>query len=645
MSTKTTGVLGELPVPLALGLLRLGTEGRPPEADAIALVHEALDAGVRVLDTADTYCLDDKDRHYGERLARQAVSMWQGPQAEVRILTKVGMARPKGRWVPSGHPRQLKKAVDGSLLALGVERLFVLQLHARDPRVPFEETLAALALLQQEGKVEHLGLCNVSPAEVRQAQRHFTVALVQNELGVLGRKTATDGMIALTAELGIPLLAHRPLAGWSKVEKLDKNRVLGPIAKRHGRTPREVALALVAGAAPHVIPLVGATRPESLRSTLQTVTGPSRLVLTNDDRDAVEAKYSFAADPEALLAMAPRVVPPGLPTLLPGAGPSDSAEVVLVMGIQGAGKSELVRAYEKKGYARLNRDELGGALSDMVPALRDLLAAGKDRVVLDNTYPTRTSRGALIAVAHAVGVPVRCRWITTPVAEARINVVHRMLERHGALLGPVEFKEKAKEDPNLPPPVALLRFFESFEPPAMDEGFQAIDELPFVRRPAPSTWTNKGLLLDVDGTLRVTVSGEIYPRTADDVRLLPGRREVLLRWVEAGWRLFFVSNQSGIASGNVSKDDVDAAFARTRALLDLPIADVAYCPHPAFPVGCFCRKPMPGLAVDLMRRHQLDPKALVMVGDMDSDAAFADAIGARYHDAAAFFDNEERPPS
>src|SRR4051794_41163820 len=120
---RVTGILGPLAVPLGLGVLRLATEGRPEEADAVAVIHHALNLGVRLLDTADVYCLDQKDLHYGERLVRLALDLWNGPRAEVRVLTKAGLSRPKGKWVPNGRPAHLRKAVEGSLAALGVERL------------------------------------------------------------------------------------------------------------------------------------------------------------------------------------------------------------------------------------------------------------------------------------------------------------------------------------------------------------------------------------------------------------------------------------------------------------------------------------------------------------------------------------------
>jgi len=629
---RNAGILGPLRIPLALGLLRLASEGRPSQTDAIAVIHFALDQGIRVLDTADVYATGPDDLHYGEQLARLALQQWQGPKDEVKILTKAGLTRPKGRWVPNNSPKHLRKAVEGSLQALGVERLFLLQLHARDSRTPFEETLAALAELQREGKVEHLGLCNVTPGELRQAMRHFRVAVVQNELSVLQRKSAAEGMLALTRDEAIPFLAHRPLGGYAKVARLAKNQILVPLAERHRATPHEIALAALCNAAEHVIPLIGATSTESIRSCLSALALPLDL----SDRTALGIKYSFDPAPEALGALAPATAPAGLPSLQANQGPGDAPEVVLLMGIQGAGKSELVASYVERGYARLNRDALGGKLDNLVPKLGQLLAAGQRRVVLDNTYPTRLSRAPVVAMSHSHGVAVRCRYLQTPMAEARVNVVLRMVAKYGRPLGPEEMKAYVKTDPNLPPPAALSRWASSFEPPALDEGFAVVDAIPFVRRLDP-THTQKGLLLDVDGTVRKSRSGELYPRHPDDVELLPGRREILAGWVAAGYRLFFVSNQSGVASGKLTQAMAQAVFQRTVELLGLPIAEIAFCPHQAFPLSCYCRKPMPGLGVYLMQRHLLAREHLIVVGDMDSDAEFAVGLGARYFDAGDFF--------
>lgn len=628
---REAGALGTLAVPLGLGVLRLATEGRPSEDDALRTLRAALDFGVRLFDTADVYGLDDADRHYGERLVRRAVAEWTGPRDEVRVATKAGLRRPKGRWTPNCRPDAIRQAVDGSLAALGVERLFLLQLHVRDPKVPFEETLVALAKLREAGKIEHVGLCNTTVAEVQQAQRHFPVACVQNELSVLVRKNASDGLVAWTQAEKIPFLAYRPLGGEAKLARIAKNATLTALGQRRGATPYQMALAAVWNAGPHVIPLVGATRPETLAATVAAAS----IALDVSDRTALDLKFSFASTaPTYALPPPPAQVSSPVSTVT---GPGTLPEVVLLMGIQGAGKSHLVADYVAAGYVRLNRDLFGGKLDDLVPRLVQCLASGQNRVVLDNTYPTRISRAPVVAAARAFGVPVRCRHLQTPLAEAQYNLTLRMLDKYGRPLGPDEMKALAKTDPNLPPPAALGRYASTFEPPALDEGYASVEPIAFVRA-VDASHTEKGLLLDVDGTVRRTKSGEIYPRHPDDVELLPGRRDVLARWVDDGYRLFFVSNQSGIASGKVAAEAVLGSFLRTAELLGLPVAEIAYCPHPAFPVGCYCRKPMPGLGAYLIQKHRLARESLVMVGDMESDAAFAASLGARYHDAAAFFD-------
>lgn len=634
MSTLPYGVLGTLPLPLGLGLLRLSTEGRPSQDDAIAVIHRALDLGIRVLDTADSYALSDNDLHYGEQLARVAIDRWNGPREEVRIITKVGMARPKGRWVPNARPAHLRKMVDGSLHALGVERLPLLLLHGNDAGCPFEDQLSTLAELQRAGKIEHLGLCNVDVAEIRQAQRHFVVAAIQNELSVINRKAAAEGTLALARELGIPFLAHRPLGGHAKVDTLEKNRAMKPVAERYAISRHEAALATLLDAGYPVLPLIGATRIDSVESSVRAF----GVRLDERDRAGLEGKISFAPSAEGADLIREQPIPADLRALQPGAEPSEAPEVVIVMGMQGAGKSSLVERYVAAGYERLNRDLLGGSLEELIPLLAQHLAAGRQRVVLDNTYPTRVSRWPVIRAAHAASVPVRCVHLSTPVRESLINIVLRILDRYDRLLGPEDLKELSKTDPNLPPPLALTRYANAFEAPMADEGFSAIDEIAFERRSGAALGgTRKALLLDVDGTLRRTRSGEIYPTTPEDIEILPGRRERLQQSVAEGWTLFLVSNQSGIASGNVSAEAVQACFDYTVEQLGVPVADAIWCPHPAFPAGCFCRKPMPGLGIALARKHGLALAESVMVGDMDSDEQFALAIGARFVHADAFF--------
>lgn len=635
----------DLPVRLGLGAMRLTDAGRAAE-EAEALIRAAVEAGVTLIDTANVYGPDAKSAHTNEKLLARVLAALPEPRRDaVTVTTKVGMARKAARWMPDGDPAGLRREAIRSREALGGGPLSLLQLHLRDPKVPFEASLEALARLHADGVARHLGLCNTTLGDLATALRVLppgSLATVQNALSLAVPADAEKAALVLPVctALGITFLAHSPLGGPDKAKKLASHRTLGAIAADHAYPHGAAALALayLGTLSPAIVPLPGPTRPETLASCLAAAQSPLPASLVA----AVDAAFPAFA---ALRGAAPPAAIDGLDhardlaTALGELPPPATEGVVLTVGIQGAGKSSAVAPFEEAGHLRLNRDTVGGRLIDLIAPLEGHLAAapaGQRKAILDNTYPTAASRAPVIAAARKAGVPVHALWLDTPLDEARVNVVRRMLALTGKLCGPDALKELGATHANLVPPSALTSWLGAFERPSRLEGFDTVERRPFSR--IPGGGTRPGLFLDVDGTLRVTRSGEKYPKAPDDFELLPGRREVLMRWHEAGWALFFVSNQSGIASGKVSAETVEAAFAGTAAALGVPVTDIAFCPHPAFPVGCFCRKPMPGLGVALIDRHGLDPERLVMVGDMSSDAGFAAAIGARYFDAEHFFD-------
>jgi len=182
---------------------------------------------------------------------------------------------------------------------------------------------------------------------------------------------------------------------------------------------------------------------------------------------------------------------------------------------------------------------------------------------------------------------VRCVQLQIPLAEAQVNIVQRMLERFGRLLEPEEIKTRRR----LPTPAALRRRLDTVEPPSPEEGFSAVDSIPFVRRPNIA-YREMGLLLGVDGVLHRSKSGAACPRDADDVEILPGRFRDAAALGGPWLHLFFVSNQSGIAAGSVTRETVDAIMRRSADLLKLPVTEIVYCPHPAEPSACWCHKPL-----------------------------------------------------
>jgi aryl-alcohol dehydrogenase-like predicted oxidoreductase/histidinol phosphatase-like enzyme len=596
--------------------MRLSTEPDRDEARALATVHAALDAGVTLLDTADAYCRDASEAGHNERLIARALASWKGDASRVRVATKGGLTRPGGRWVADGRARHLASACAASRKALGLERIALYQLHAPDPRTPLATSVRALAALQRDGLVEQIGLSNVSLGELREALDLAPIAAVQVELSPWHDASLRGGVVELCAERGILLLAHRPLGGAENRRRLLNDPALAAVAARHGASPADVVLAWLRSLSPVVVPLPGPTRPETARALGRV------LSLSAEDVGAIDGRF-----PAARLMRVPREMrrPPD----------TASGDVVLVMGTAGAGKSTVAAGLAAQGYERLNRDEAGGHLADLLPALDARLAAGQRRVVLDNTYLSRASRNAVVEAAWARGVPARCLWLQTSLEDAQVNVVQRMLERHGRLLGPDEMKRAARDDPGVVAPGVLFRHRRELEPPELSEGFTRVDVVPFVRQPRAG-FEGRALIVWYDGVLRASRSGARTPRSPEDVVVLPGAREAIARHRHEEWRILGLSWHPEVAAGTMSAEDIVAIFARTHEILGVEIEN-EWCPHGDGAPVCWCRKPLPGMGVVLVERHRLDPARCVYVGRDASDRAFARTLGFAFQEATEVF--------
>jgi histidinol-phosphate phosphatase family protein len=310
-------------------------------------------------------------------------------------------------------------------------------------------------------------------------------------------------------------------------------------------------------------------------------------------------------------------------------------EIVMVIGIPASGKTSQVEPLVKKGYQRLNRDLEGGTVYDLAPKLEQLIEQGNRQFVLDNTHSTRKSRKPFIDVGRKYNIPVRCVLMDTSIEDAQVNACTRMVQRYGRLLMPEEIVQYGKKDPNMFPPSVLFDFRKRFEPPEVSEGFATVYAQQFTRTPRPG-YTSKALILDYDGTLRETRSGAKYPTTREDIKAIEGRTGVLERYAKDGYRLLGVTNQSGVAKGEFTLQDAKDLCSRTNELLGIGI-EAAVCPHSPAPINCYCRKPMPGLAVQFIEKYKLDPAKCIMVGDMTTDRTFATRAGFQYLDAKEFF--------
>lgn len=266
------------------GCMPLSLEGRPAEAAAIRVLHAVLARGITLLDTADVYCLDDADIGHNERLVAKALRGWTGPRDGIIVATKGGLVRPGGRWVNKADPAHLTAACERSLKALGVERIDLYQLHAPDPRVPFMDSVGALADLQRRGLIRWIGLSNVTVEDIDSASRVVEVVTVQNRLNPFFREALRDGVVRWCGQQGIGMLAYSPLGGGRLNRKLPAHPALLPIARRHEASPHAIVVAWVLAQGDTVIPIPAARTVEHALDSLRALD----IVLSPEDLAAID---------------------------------------------------------------------------------------------------------------------------------------------------------------------------------------------------------------------------------------------------------------------------------------------------------------------------------------------------------------------
>jgi aryl-alcohol dehydrogenase-like predicted oxidoreductase/histidinol phosphatase-like enzyme len=600
--------------------MRLSTAAGRDEETAIAVIQAALDEGAVLLDTADAYCRDESERGHNERLIAEALRTWHGDRSRARVATKGGLRRPGGRWVPDGRARHLREACEASCRALGVEAIDIYQLHAPDPRTRFETSIRALASMRDEGLVRNVGLCNVTVGQIESARSIVEIAAVQASMSAYDDSALRNGVAEYCRDHGITLIAYRPLGG-ERAERLSGHEALRDVAARHGATAQQVALAWLRDLAPTVLPIPGCTRVETARSSARA----AGFRLTDADRIILDA--AFAAGRNLRVPRNRRMPPADV-----------AGEVVIVMGAPGAGKSSVAHELTGQDYGRLNRDERGGTLSQLVSALDAGLAAGRRHWVLDNTYPSRQSRNEVIECAWSHGVHVRCIQVTTSTADAQINAIDRMLDLHGRLPTPDELSERGRADARWFGPDAQFRYERQLEPPVPDEGFVRIDRLSF-ERVSRDADGRPAVFFEFDDVLFAGSDVDDIPVRPEDLRLLPGRRECLAMLREEGRALLAIAWRPQVGAGEVDEPTVRATFERARDMMGVEIG-IAFCPHVAGPPVCWCRKPLPGLVLEFARQRQVALEKSLLVGRAPADRTLAERLRLEYVPHEDFFDAE-----
>ncbi|MGW8792113.1 aldo/keto reductase [Streptomyces althioticus] len=264
--------LGDVTVSaIGLGAMPLSIERRPDEDQAVATVHAALDAGITLIDTADSYHWHAGERGHNEILVARALARYGGDTSHVLVATKGGRGRPgDGSWTVDATPAHLKRAAEASRKRLGVEAIGLYQLHKPDPGVPWADSVGALRELLDAGTVRAVGISNVNCGQIHEARAILGDALVsvQNQYSPAVRDAEPE--LRLAARLGLAFLPWSPLGGISR-SSLDgasgpasTDTAFHRVACDHGVSPQRLALAWLLHRAPTVIPIPGASRPASI---------------------------------------------------------------------------------------------------------------------------------------------------------------------------------------------------------------------------------------------------------------------------------------------------------------------------------------------------------------------------------------------
>src|SRR6266404_2800400 len=249
--------IGDIPVHrLGFGAMQLtgdGVWGEPPDhSEAIAVLRRALELGINLIDTADSY-----GPEVSERLIAEALHPYP---AGLLIATKAGFQRPgPNRWVEDGRPKHLRDAVEGSLRRLHLSRIDLLQLHRIDPKLPMQDQIGALVDLQHEGKIRYIGLSEVSVKQIEAVRRITSIVSVQNRYNLVDRNS--EDVLEYCSREKLGFIPWFPLA----TGELAKHE--GPLtraAKRLNAQPAQIALAWLLEKSPVMLPIPGTSKVKHL---------------------------------------------------------------------------------------------------------------------------------------------------------------------------------------------------------------------------------------------------------------------------------------------------------------------------------------------------------------------------------------------
>lgn len=272
METKQLGNTDVTISAIALGAMPMSLSGRPPESQAIEVIHRALDLGIMLIDTADSYCKDESDKHHNERLIGKALQQYSGDASHVIIATKGGLMRPSGSWTRNGNPSHLRETIRISFESLGGKKpIDIWQYHSPDPDYTIEESLTPAKEAVAAGLIRFVGVSNFSVEQIKRARDVVDIVSVQNQYNPWHRQPESDGVLDYCENENLTFLPWSPLGGSRRVSRLEDIAVISQLAKEKGVSVYAIVLAWLRAKSPCIVPIPGASKTKSVEDSVRSV--------------------------------------------------------------------------------------------------------------------------------------------------------------------------------------------------------------------------------------------------------------------------------------------------------------------------------------------------------------------------------------
>jgi aryl-alcohol dehydrogenase-like predicted oxidoreductase len=272
METKQLGKTGIFLSAIGLGGMPMSIYNRPPESQSIEVIHRALDLGITFIDTADSYCKDESEKHHNERLIHKALSSYKGDISQVIVATKGGLMRPDGNWITNGNPEHLRQTIRASFEALGgTKPIDIWQYHAPDTNYTIEESLAPVKEAVEAGLIRFVGVSNFSVEQIKRARDVVDIVSVQNQYSPWQRQPENDSVLKYCEQQGLTFLPWSPFGGRRRHQNLQDIPAIAQLAKEKGVSVYNIVLAWLRSKSPAILPIPGASKVSSIEDSVQAI--------------------------------------------------------------------------------------------------------------------------------------------------------------------------------------------------------------------------------------------------------------------------------------------------------------------------------------------------------------------------------------